>query len=194
MLGVLHRDDGITAPSRHLGLVPVAERGDARHALDRLSAQIASRVDLTEVARIAGGAPDLDRAAWEPAEELARLMPEVKPVAAPPVVAIAGGRAFTFRYPETDELLCAAGCRPVVFDPMTADDLPAGTAGIYLGGGFPEVHAAGSVRQPGSARSAAPGPSPRVSRPSRSAPACSTCPETIDGAADGRVPSTPRPA
>ena len=36
-----------------------------------------------------------------------------------PVVAVAGGRAFTFRYAETDELLRAAGCEPVVFDPLT---------------------------------------------------------------------------
>ena len=55
---------------------------------------------------------------------------------------MAGGRSFTFRYPETDELLNAAGCEPVVFDPLTDTELPAGTAGIYLGGGFPEVHAA----------------------------------------------------
>ncbi len=54
---------------------------------------------------------------------------------------MAGGRAFTFRYAETEELLRAAGCRPVVFDPLVDDALPAGTAGLYLGGGFPQVHA-----------------------------------------------------
>ncbi len=58
------------------------------------------------------------------------------------MVAIAAGRAFTFRYAETDELLRAAGCEPVVFDPTSDEQLPAGTAGLYLGGGFPEVHAA----------------------------------------------------
>ena len=64
------------------------------------------------------------------------------PSQARPVVAVAGGRAFTFRYAETDELLRAAGCEPVIFDPLTDTGAPAGTAGIYLGGGFPEVHAA----------------------------------------------------
>jgi cobyrinic acid a,c-diamide synthase len=57
-------------------------------------------------------------------------------------VAIAGGRAFTFAYAETTELLLAAGCEPVVFDPTSDEQLPAGTQGLYLGGGFPEVHAA----------------------------------------------------
>jgi cobyrinic acid a,c-diamide synthase len=60
-----------------------------------------------------------------------------------PVVAVAGGRAFTFRYAETTELLEAAGCDVVIFDPLTDESLPEGTAGLYLGGGFPEVHAAG---------------------------------------------------
>ena len=67
VLGVLHRDDGISAPSRHLGLVPVAERGDARQALDRLAAQLAHRVDLASVVRIAGTAADLDAEPWDPA-------------------------------------------------------------------------------------------------------------------------------
>lgn len=58
------------------------------------------------------------------------------------MVAVAGGRAFTFRYAETEELLRAAGCEPVAFDPMADSALPSGTRGIYLGGGFPEVHAA----------------------------------------------------
>ncbi|MET0965689.1 MAG: cobyrinate a,c-diamide synthase, partial [Nakamurella sp.] len=143
VLGVLYRDDGISAPSRHLGLVPAAERGDARHALDRLAGQIAERIDLAEVLRIARTAADLVEPAWDPTVALAHLLPERVRGAAEPVIAIAGGRAFTFRYPETDELLRAAGCEPVVFDPVEADQLPSGTAGIYLGGGFPEVHAAG---------------------------------------------------
>nr|WP_231123793.1 hypothetical protein [Nocardioides sambongensis] len=58
-----------------------------------------------------------------------------------PTVALAGGRAFSFHYAETTELLTAAGLDVVTFDPTTDPDLPAGTAGLYLGGGFPEEHA-----------------------------------------------------
>ena len=92
-----------------------------------------------------------------------------------PVVAVAGGRAFTFRYPETEELLRAAGCEPVVFDPTSDDRLPAGTAGLYLGGGFPEVHAAElAANEPlrSAVRAAPYGPE---SRPWPSAPGCCTC-------------------
>jgi cobyrinic acid a,c-diamide synthase len=58
-----------------------------------------------------------------------------------PVVAVAAGAAFTFGYAETTELLAAAGARVVGFDPLRDAALPAGTAGVVIGGGFPEVHA-----------------------------------------------------
>lgn len=139
VLGVLGRDDGIAVPSRHLGLVPAAERAGVEASLDRLAALVADRVDLDAVVRIAGTAPDLDDTPWDPSGALgdhAGGDPEQGPV-----VAVAGGRAFTFRYAETTELLRAAGCRPVVFDPVQDARLPPGTQGLYLGGGFPEVHA-----------------------------------------------------
>ena len=135
VLGVLQRDDGIIAPSRHLGLIPAQERDDAVHALDRLSAQIAAKIDLAQIVALAQQAPALVAEPWDPALEV------TAPSGRRPVVAIAGGRAFTFRYAETEELLRAAGCDVVTFDPLGASALPPGTAGIYLGGGFPEVHA-----------------------------------------------------
>jgi cobyrinic acid a,c-diamide synthase len=58
------------------------------------------------------------------------------------VVAVAGGAAFTFGYTEQAELLRAAGAQVAPFDPLRDEDLPEGTAGLILGGGFPEVHAA----------------------------------------------------
>jgi cobyrinic acid a,c-diamide synthase len=140
VLGVLHRDDGIAAPSRHLGLVPAAERPDAVAAVDRLADRIARHVDVAAVLDLARTAPDLDGDPWDPAAALGAAART--PADEAPVVAIAGGRAFTFRYPETEELLRAAGCRTVVFDPTTDASLPDGTAAIYLGGGFPELHAA----------------------------------------------------
>ena len=135
VLGAIPRDDRISAPSRHLGLVPAAERELSAAALDRLAEQVSTHVDLDAVLALAASAPDLAGSAWDPAAE-------VDPVCGRPVVAMAGGRAFTFRYTETEELLRAAGCDVVAFDPLHDGALPSGTTGLYLGGGFPEVHAA----------------------------------------------------
>ena len=49
VLGTLFRDDGIVAPSRHLGLIPAAERDDAVAAVDRLAERIAEAVDLEAI-------------------------------------------------------------------------------------------------------------------------------------------------
>jgi cobyrinic acid a,c-diamide synthase len=100
---------------------------------------VAAHVDVAAVLRIAQGAPDLEAEPWDAGRALGE---GARPVTADsPVVAVAGGRAFTFRYPETEELLRAAGCRVAVFDPTTDTALPPGTSAVYLGGGFPEVHA-----------------------------------------------------
>ncbi|WP_067442030.1 cobyrinate a,c-diamide synthase [Nocardioides jensenii] len=158
VLGVLHRDDGIVAPSRHLGLVPADERDEAAATLERLTDRITERIDLDAVLAIADRACALDAVPWDAAEALRTSHASTPPSTASddvppdvsrsgsgtrPVIAMAGGRAFTFRYAETEELLRAAGCDVVTFDPLHDDGLPTGAAGIYLGGGFPEVHAAG---------------------------------------------------
>jgi cobyrinic acid a,c-diamide synthase len=57
-----------------------------------------------------------------------------------PVVAVAGGDAFTFGYAEHAELLAAAGLAVAVVDPLRDGALPAGTAALVLPGGFPEEH------------------------------------------------------
>ena len=63
-------------------------------------------------------------------------------VAGQPVVAFAGGAAFTFGYAEHAELLRAAGAEVVVFDPLTRHALPEETPAVVLPGGFPEQHGA----------------------------------------------------
>jgi cobyrinic acid a,c-diamide synthase len=136
VVGVVPRDDGIETPSRHLGLVPAAERAESAQTLERMAEVIAAHVDIDAVLHIAREAEALHETPWDPAQDIA------PPTPARPVVAMAGGRAFTFRYAETEELLRAAGCDVVEFDPLVDAALPAGTAGVYLGGGFPEVHAA----------------------------------------------------
>ncbi|MHA6523956.1 cobyrinate a,c-diamide synthase [Tessaracoccus sp. G1721] len=133
VLGVLPRALDIEAPSRHLGLVPVAERDDSRVAA--MGEVVAAHVDVAALLALARSAGAAGCEAWDPTREVS------PPSDRRPVVAVAGGRAFTFRYPETDELLAAAGCLVVEFDPLVDERLPEGSAGLWLGGGFPEVYA-----------------------------------------------------
>lgn len=135
VLGTIPRDASLSAPSRHLGLVTAAERDESTALVTALARRVTETVDLDAVLAVAASAPDLDVAPWDPTSAV------VPPSDRRPVVAVAGGRAFTFRYAETEELLTAAGCDVVRFDPLVDTALPAGTAGLHLGGGFPEVHA-----------------------------------------------------
>ncbi|MFD5228366.1 cobyrinate a,c-diamide synthase [Streptomyces qaidamensis] len=137
VLGVLRRVPQVDTPSRHLGLVPVAERQAAAvEAVAAMAAQVSEGCDLDALAGLARSAGALSGAAWDAAEVAA------SPVAgAAPVVAVAGGPAFTFSYAEHTELLAAAGADVAPFDPLRDEELPEGTAGLVIGGGFPEVYA-----------------------------------------------------
>ncbi|MEU7052322.1 cobyrinate a,c-diamide synthase [Streptomyces eurythermus] len=134
VLGVLRRVPQVDTPSRHLGLVPVAERrADAVDAVAAMAAQVERGCDLEALSRLAGSAGPLPDMPWEaPVGAAGRRA----------VVAVAGGPAFTFSYAEHTELLTAAGAEVVVFDPLRDERLPEGTAGLVIGGGFPEVYAA----------------------------------------------------
>jgi cobyrinic acid a,c-diamide synthase len=86
------------------------------------------------VLAVARSAPPLTATPWTPEAE--------EPVPGRPVVAIAGGPAFTFAYAETAELLAGAGAEVVTVDPLRDETLPPGTRALVVGGGFPEVYAA----------------------------------------------------
>src|SRR5262249_1922055 len=148
VLGALPRDQAVTAPSRHLGLVPAAERdGAARRAIARLAALVTRSVDLDAVISLARQAGPLSTTPWDPASAVGGARDpgddarDAGSGAGRPVVAVAGGAAFTFCYTETVELLTAAGADVVTVDPLRDEALPAGTGALVLGGGFPEVHA-----------------------------------------------------
>ncbi|MFF5896673.1 cobyrinate a,c-diamide synthase [Streptomyces argenteolus] len=134
VLGVLRRAPQVATPSRHLGLVPVAERqADALDAVRAMGERVREGCDLDALLALARTAPGLPGEAWEPERH-----PDD---GTRPVVAVAGGAAFTFAYAEHAELLTAAGAEVAVFDPLRDEKLPPGTAGLVVGGGFPEVYA-----------------------------------------------------
>ncbi|MEU8076153.1 cobyrinate a,c-diamide synthase [Catellatospora citrea] len=145
VLGVLRRAGAVAVPSRHLGLVPAAERsGAAVDAVAAMGALVEDGVDLGEVLAVAHSAPPLAVTPWSAADAVRAGTDEPaapdEAVGDRPVIAVAGGPAFTFGYAEQAELLRAAGAEVVHVDPLRAEALPRGTAGLVVGGGFPEVY------------------------------------------------------
>jgi cobyrinic acid a,c-diamide synthase len=139
VLGVVRRSAEVATPSRHLGLVPAVERdAEALRAVRDMGELVRAGVDLDAVLALARSAPPLADAPWDPVAEITALG---GPVTGRPVVALAGGAAFSFSYAENAELLTAAGAQVALFDPLRDEKLPDGTAALVIGGGFPEVYA-----------------------------------------------------
>ena len=118
-------------PSRHLGLFTPGEIRDLQGKLDRLADQLEETADLEGIFALARSAPPLEGAPLLPAEE----DPEG------PVVAVARDEAFCFYYEDNLDELRRAGARLAFFSPTEDRGLPPGSCGLYLGGGYPELHA-----------------------------------------------------
>ncbi len=117
--------------SRHLGLIPAIENPESLGlSIDFLRNQIDSRIDFARISEIAKSAPAL---------QVDYLQKEGQSPST--TIAVARGRAFSFVYPENITALEKAGANIVYFDPLTDFALPAGTKGLLVGGGFPEVFA-----------------------------------------------------
>jgi cobyrinic acid a,c-diamide synthase len=135
VLGVLRRDTRLTVPSRHLGLVPAGEqREQAAGVVEAAAELVRAGVDLEAFVAAARAASPYEAEPWDPAAEVTPAED------GRPVIAVAAGPVFSFHYTETTELLVAAGAEVVTFDPLS-DPLPEATSALYLGGGFPELHA-----------------------------------------------------
>ncbi|MBY0442840.1 MAG: cobyrinate a,c-diamide synthase [Mycobacteriaceae bacterium] len=139
VLGAIPRNDELTVPARHLGLVTAVEHGrQAKLAVDAMTELVARHVDLAAVVAVAGSR--IIDSPWDPLTALGEPIEQSLP-APQPLVAVAAGKAFSFCYPEHGELLRAAGAQVVEFDPLV-DSVPVGAAAVVLPGGFPEQYTA----------------------------------------------------
>src|SRR2546421_2634925 len=132
VLGALRTMPALDIPQRQLGLLPVTENKASRRMIGVLAETIARDVDLDLLLRIASKA------------ELVPLVPKKvflgKRDGGPRVrLAVAYDDAFNFYYPENLELLEDPGAEIVPFSPLEDTHLPQDAAGVYLGGGFPEI-------------------------------------------------------
>ncbi|MFV0136746.1 cobyrinate a,c-diamide synthase [Streptomyces sp. HMX87] len=81
VLGVLRRVPQVDTPSRHLGLVPVAERrAQAVEAVAAMAAQVAAGCDVEALVGLARSAGGLDCAAWDAGAALDSPVSPVSPI------------------------------------------------------------------------------------------------------------------
>ena len=133
VLGYAPEVDAARLESRHLGLVTPAEVPGVLARLDALADVLERTLDVEALLAVASGAASL---ACEPTAP-------VEPVRGAPRVAVARDEAFCFYYHDTLALLERLGARVVPFSPLSDERLPEGICGLYLGGGYPELHARG---------------------------------------------------
>ena len=126
VIGCLPRVEGTRLPSRHLGLYTAAEVDDLTRRLAALADALEANADLDRLLALCR-----------------RPVPPVEESPLPPVkarIAVARDAAFCFCYPESLDALRAAGAECVFFSPLADAALPEAD-GLYLPGGYPELHA-----------------------------------------------------
>ena len=129
VLGWLPADPALALPERHLGLTLAGERSID---LDRLTTIARETIDVDALLAVARAAPPLS-VGPDP------LPPPVGRIRA--TVAVARDAAFDFYYEDNLDLLRALGAGLRFFSPLSDERLPDADA-LYLGGGYPELHAA----------------------------------------------------
>ncbi|MGV3719429.1 MAG: cobyrinate a,c-diamide synthase [Actinomycetota bacterium] len=116
-------------PERHLGLNTADGRDPG--LISHLANLVESHLDLDQILEIARAAPELPAVATP---VIGSVPPSVR-------IGLALDGAFCFYYPDNLGLLEAAGAELVPFSPIRDRGLPGRLDGVYLGGGYPELHA-----------------------------------------------------
>ena len=128
VLGFLPKLPEAVIGSRHLGLYTAAE-------VENLQQKLALLADAAE-----------EHIDWPRLLALCEKEPPALPARAemPPArvrIAVAQDEAFCFIYAETLEAFRDAGAEVVFFSPLRDTALPENIGGLYLPGGYPELHA-----------------------------------------------------
>ena len=129
VLGALPHDRALVLPERHLGLVTAAEGGYAAALRVRLAELIEQHLDVD--ALLGAARSRVERRPADPGVPARRT--------AAVTIAVARDEAFQFYYRENLEGLEEAGARIVYWSPLSDGALPEAD-GLYLGGGYPELH------------------------------------------------------
>ncbi len=128
-LGFLPHDASLTIGRRSLGLIAAREISDIQAKLCALGELAERYIDLDCLLRLAART-----------SPLGVMRREIVPIAHARI-AVARDEAFCFLYEENLALLKALGAKLVFFSPLRDTALPEHTQGLYLPGGYPELHA-----------------------------------------------------
>ncbi|WP_449420675.1 cobyrinate a,c-diamide synthase [Phormidium nigroviride] len=151
VLGVLRRQDNITIPDRHLGLVPTAELSNFNSLIEKMAdlaavcfdweqllPLLAARINLEgKQSEQSLGNDNLDTSNLTSLPQFVKREKQKKLVR----IAVARDRAFSFYYQDNLDLLQELGAELVFWSPLADSQLPDNIQGLYFGGGFPEVFA-----------------------------------------------------
>lgn len=138
VLGKLLRHDDLKLPERHLGLVTAIENPLGEGALDRLIDRIEAGCDVDRLLAIANAAPMTP-------EPQTSLFPRERSTSTARI-GVALDKAFNFYYEDNWNLVSLWGAELIPFSPLEDDAIPDNVHGLYIGGGYPEVHAAALAR------------------------------------------------
>ena len=128
VLGFLPKLPEAVIGSRHLGLYTAAEVENLQQKLALLADAAEEHIDWPRL---------LDLCEKEP--PALPVQPETPPARVR--IAVAQDEAFCFTYAETLEAFRDAGAEVVFFSPLRDTALPENIGGLYLPGGYPELHA-----------------------------------------------------
>ena len=128
VLGFLPKLPEAVIGSRHLGLYTAAEVENLQQKLALLADAVEEHIDWPRLLALCEKEP--------PALP---VQPEMPPARVR--IAVAQDEAFCFTYAETLEAFRDAGAEVVFFSPLRDTALPENIGGLYLPGGYPELHA-----------------------------------------------------
>ncbi len=134
VLGYIPRDRALAIKSRHLGLVTSSDvdRRVWRSAVKRTADYAEAFVDIRPLVG-RGGAKRVTPAGI-------KLQKKTRRGDKKTVIAVAKDSAFSFYYEENLDILRGLGADIRFFSPLKDKSLPEGTSGVYIGGGYPELH------------------------------------------------------
>lgn len=130
VIGAIPYDNEICLEERHLGLIPFYESRETKR-IERIIKLVSSNVELESVIDIA-----------DSAKPLLNVIHGKKEVGGAYVkVGVAFDDVFNFYYWDAIDEIRRYGADIEFFSPCNDKGIPQGASAVYIGGGFPELHA-----------------------------------------------------